>query len=140
MSKNLHLTLDERNVIEQELGKNTSFREIAKYIGKDPTTVSKEIKKHRIRKEGQAVHIGFNHCAKKSNCHKRNLCSPRCTKECKRCPDCNHVCPDFEEGICFRLKRAPFVCNGCSEKYTCRLTKYYYKALPAFNSYRGVLS
>lgn len=140
MSKNLHLTLDERNVIEQELNKNTSFREIAKYIGKNPTTISKEIKKHRIRKEGQAVHIGFNHCAKRSNCHKRNLCSPRCNKECKRCADCNHVCSDFEEGICFRLKRAPFVCNGCSEKYTCRLTKYYYKALPAFNSYRGLLS
>ena len=32
MSKNTHLTLDERNYIEQELIKNTSFKEIALYL------------------------------------------------------------------------------------------------------------
>ena len=31
MSENLHLTLDERNYIEQELMKNTTFTEIAKW-------------------------------------------------------------------------------------------------------------
>ena len=41
MSEKMHLTLDERNFIEQELVKNTSFREIAKYLDKDPTTISK---------------------------------------------------------------------------------------------------
>lgn len=30
MSENLHLTLDERNFIEQELAKNTTFSDIAK--------------------------------------------------------------------------------------------------------------
>lgn len=138
--ENRHLTLEERNIIELELGKNTSFREIAKYIGKDPTTISKEVKKHRIKKEGQAIHTSFNHCAKKSNCYKHNLCNPRCSKECRRCTHCNSVCPDFEEGVCFRLKRAPFVCNGCSEKYSCRLTKYYYRALSSYNSYKTILS
>ena len=44
MSENMHLTLDERNYIEQELMKNTSFKEIAHYLGKDPSTISKEIK------------------------------------------------------------------------------------------------
>ena len=58
MSENMHLTLDERNYIEQELMKNTSFKEIAHYLGKDPSTISKEIKKHRIKKEGQSIHIG----------------------------------------------------------------------------------
>ena len=65
MNENKHLTLDERNFIEQELTKNTNFTEIARYLGKDPTTISKEIRKHRIRKEGQAIHVNFNHCAKK---------------------------------------------------------------------------
>ena len=55
MSSNSHLTLDERNFIEQELAKNTSFREIAKYLSKDPTTISREVKKHRIRKDGQSI-------------------------------------------------------------------------------------
>ena len=38
MNENKHLTLDERNFIEQELAKNTSFREIANYLSKNPTT------------------------------------------------------------------------------------------------------
>ena len=136
----MHLTLDERNFIEQELSKNTSFKEIAKHLEKDPTTISKEVKKHRIRKEGQAIHAGFNHCARKYNCHRHNLCNPRCSKECRHCIYCNKVCSDFEDGICLRLKRAPFVCNGCTEKYGCKLTKYYYRALPSFNKYKSVLS
>lgn len=65
MSENKHLTLDERNIIEQELTKNTSFKEIANLLSKDPTTISKEVRKHRIRKEGQSIHVNFNHCAKK---------------------------------------------------------------------------
>ena len=140
MSDNKHLTLDERNFIEQELAKNTNFKEIAKYLGKDPTTISKEIKKHRIRKEGQSIHVNFNHCAKKFNCHRKNLCNPRCTKECRHCNHCNDVCSDFIDGTCFRLTRAPYVCNGCTEKYGCRLTKYYYRALPSFNKYKTLLS
>ena len=136
----MHLTLDERNYIEQELMKNTSFKEIAHYLGKDPSTISKEIKKHRIKKEGQSIHIGFNHCARRYNCHRKNICSTRCKKECRQCKDCNSVCPDFEDGICLRLKRAPFVCNGCSNRFNCRNTKYYYRALPSFNKYKDILS
>ncbi len=140
MNENKHLTLDERNFIEQELAKNTSFREIASQLGKDPTTISKEVRKHRIRKEGQSIHISPNHCAKRYKCHRHNLCNPRCSKECRHCKHCNSVCSDFVDGTCLRLIRAPYVCNGCTEKYGCKLTKYYYKALPSFNAYKTVLS
>ena len=140
MSENMHLTLDEREYIEHELMNNTSFADIAKYLGKDKTTISKEIKKHRIRKEGQSIHIGFNKCARRYNCHRKNICSTRCKKECKQCKDCNSVCPDFEDGICFRLKHSPYVCNGCSNRFNCRSTKYYYRALPSFNKYKNILS
>ena len=75
MSYNKHLTLDERNFIEQELAKNTTFRDIAFHLSKDPSTISKEVRKHRIRQEGQAIHVGYNHCARKYNCHRKNLCS-----------------------------------------------------------------
>lgn len=140
MSENKHLTLDERNIIEQELTKNTSFKEIAELLSKDPTTISKEVRKHRIRKEGQAIHVNFNHCAKRYHCHRKNLCNPRCTKECRHCNNCNDVCSDFVEGTCFRLTHAPYVCNGCTEKFGCKLTKYYYRALPSFNKYKQLLS
>jgi len=43
--KNLHLTLDDRIDISEGLSFGLTFKEIAKRIGKDATTVSKEIKK-----------------------------------------------------------------------------------------------
>ena len=140
MSDNKHLTLDERNTIEQQLAQNTSFRRIAEMLDKDPTTISKEVRKHRIRKEGQSIHVSFNHCARRYNCRRKNICGLNCSKECRHCLHCNKVCSDFEDGICLRLKRAPFVCNGCSQKRSCRLTKYFYKALPSYNAYKTVLS
>lgn len=140
MPNNLHLTLDERNTIEQELMKNTSFKDIALMLDKDPTTISKEVKKNRIRKEGQSIHINFNHCSKKFNCKRRNICGFNCNKECRKCNICNKVCNDFEEGTCLRLKRAPYVCNGCPNRYKCRLTKYYYRALSSYKLYRTKLT
>lgn len=140
MSNNLHLSLDERNIIEQELTKNTSFKDIASMLDKDPTTISKEVKKYRIRQEGQAIHINPNQCTRRFNCQRRNVCGFSCNKECRKCNICNKVCNDFEEGICLRLKRAPYVCNGCSNKYKCKSTKYYYRALSSFKLYKTKLS
>jgi len=44
--KNKHMTYDDRREIMECLDKGMTFKAIAKRIGKDPTTVSKEIKKH----------------------------------------------------------------------------------------------
>jgi len=41
-----HLTLDDRIEIQNGLYNGLTFKAIAKKIGKDPTTVSKEVKKH----------------------------------------------------------------------------------------------
>lgn len=135
-----HLTLEDRNYIEQALNQNITFTEMGKYLQKDPTTISKEIKKHRIRKEGNSIHVNFNHCSKRYSCHKKHICSTRCKRECRTCKECNKVCSEFDEGLCKRLIYAPFTCNGCENKAGCRLTKYFYKALPSFNSYRTTLS
>lgn len=51
--KNKHLTLDDRIEIQECLYKGMSFKAIAKRIGKDQTTVSKEIKLHaKMHKNG----------------------------------------------------------------------------------------
>ena len=44
--KNKHMTLEDRIEIQECLYKGMSFKAIAKRIGKDPTTVSKEVKLH----------------------------------------------------------------------------------------------
>ena len=92
-----HLTLEERNYIEQALNQNITFAEMGNYLQKDSTTISKEVKKHRIRKEGNSIHVNFNHCSKKYSCHKKHICSTRCKRECRSCKQCNKVCSEFDE-------------------------------------------
>lgn len=46
MKKNKHLTLDERIDIQNDLNKNLSFKAIGAHLGKDCTTISKEIRNH----------------------------------------------------------------------------------------------
>lgn len=43
-----HLTLEDRIYIENSLNKGCTFKDIAKYLCKDPTTISKEVKAHRL--------------------------------------------------------------------------------------------
>ena len=48
MSKYLHLSLGMRSDIEVMLAKKLSFNSIAQALGKDSTTISKEIRKNII--------------------------------------------------------------------------------------------
>ena len=45
--KNKHLTFDDRLTIEAMLKSQSTFSEIARTIGKDASTISKEVRKHR---------------------------------------------------------------------------------------------
>lgn len=45
--KHKHLTAEDRKVIEECLEKKMTFKAIAKLLGKDPTTISYEVKHHR---------------------------------------------------------------------------------------------
>ncbi|WP_419384940.1 helix-turn-helix domain-containing protein, partial [Klebsiella pneumoniae] len=42
------LTLENRIYIQNELDKGTSFKDIARFLCKDTTTISKEVKAHRL--------------------------------------------------------------------------------------------
>jgi IS30 family transposase len=48
MPNNKHLTLDDRNFIHTGLNNGLSFRQIALHLDKDPSTISKEIRKNRV--------------------------------------------------------------------------------------------
>ena len=56
MKVNKHLTLDERSEIQIGLNRGDTFKSIGAKIGKDPTTVSKEVKKRFIIKPTTVVH------------------------------------------------------------------------------------
>ena len=57
-----HLTLDNRIAIEKGLDSGLSLRQIAASIGKDPSTVSKEIRKHRTEHPHNSFNEPKNKC------------------------------------------------------------------------------
>ena len=75
MNKNKHLSLDDRLIIERELGLGKSFKYIGRLINKDCTTVSKEIKNHyKVKNSGGYGRI-FNNCIYRYQCNITSLCT-----------------------------------------------------------------
>jgi len=117
---NTHLTLDERKIIEAGISNGSTKAAIAKTIGKDATTVAKEIRKHRIFKARNT----FN---RPVMCDKLGICTHR---------PCLGKCEFFAEPKCNRRDKSPGACNGCEKASKCHYDKYFYKAEKADNEYR----
>lgn len=62
-----HLTLDDRIAIQKGLKERLPFAEIAASIGKDPSTISKEVRGHLIVKETGTRSRPFNPCMGRKN-------------------------------------------------------------------------
>ena len=139
--KNKHLTDLERLEIEHALRQCTSLKKIAAKLGKHHSTLSREILSRRIASDKGAFGRVTNRCTHRADCDRRQLCmdKPDCVRRCTTCPHCNRICPDFQEDVCAKLSRAPFVCNGCKEESRCVLRKQYYIHKTAHRNYRDVL-
>lgn len=135
-----HLTMDNRIYIEKSLDNNVSFKDIAKVLCKDPTTISKEVRKHRSIKE-RNNYASHNKCVHRFKCGLTNVCkrTVSCNKQCVSCPACNKRCKKYQEETCVTTSNAPYVCNGCHKKAQCRMDKYFYKAITANRQYRSIL-
>ena len=123
-----HLSLSERFDIENGLSTRKSFKEIARSIGKDCTTISREIRNHYVVKNTGGIGRQFNNCIYRSTCPNRGK-------------NCNlNNCTKFKEQKCNLLNKPPYVCNGCKLKNQCTLTKHFYDAAYANNEYLSNLS
>lgn len=142
MAKNAHLVLDERATIEVRLRERASFTEIGRELGKDPSTISKEVRLHSqtVRKDS------FNPCSKRSTCDEYGTACSKCklqySKSYKRCPrvKCYKHCKQFEVLVCNKLKKPPYVCNGCIQRQSCKLEKHIYSAKSAQKNYETTRS
>ncbi len=117
-NKNLHLTIQERIIIEKGIENGSTKAAIALTIGKDKSTVGKEIKKHRELVHKSSYKIN---CANMKNCSHNHVCDN---------------CADFKPFTCNRRDRSPGACNGCSKYTYCRYDKYRYKADFSHKKYR----
>ena len=138
-----HLTKQDRCKIENLLNAKLSLKKIGKSLHKSHTTMSREIKKHRIVDETSKRHRK-NFCTFKNNCMKRTLCKappPTCKNRCSTCSyfSCNDLCSDFIEDYCDKLSKAPYVCNGCPDMKKCKKRKYFYCANNAMDEYKTLL-
>lgn len=121
--KQKHLTLEEREFIEDKLKENWNFTKIGKELNKHRTTISKEILNHRFQKESVQYNSTF------ANCIYTDTCENSGSKSCKK------SCSKFKEKTCSLLEKTPYVCNACPKKSHCRFSKYYYRAKDANKEY-----
>lgn len=142
-----HLTAEDRLYIEKSLDNGTSFKDIARYLCKDPSTISKEVRTHRLSDyyAGKGFfYNAHNFCIHRFHCQKKNVCDKiiLCDIKCSSCPSCNQHCKDFVKEQCNRLTHAPYVCNGCDKSHArCTIShKYHYDALFADRKYRENLT
>ena len=139
-----HFILEDRITIASMLKNHESFKSIAVSLHKDCTTISREVRNHRIFKKTGSIGKPFNACIHRRTCDKRLLCSP-CDRPgrrvfCWTCQYCNKRCPDFNEEKCSRLSRPPYVCDGCEMLSSCTLEKAFYLPSVAQQEYKEILS
>lgn len=136
MNKNKHMNLEARTTIQAELDKGSSFKEIGTILGKDCTTISKEVRKHIYKEKTGAMGKAFNNCLLNVNrtCSLRSVCS-KCTSLSKRpcwaCGKCTQSCISYIPYSCPKLLKPPYVCNPCKERSRCALEKSFYRAAHA---------
>ena len=101
------LTIEDLIKIQHEIENGSCKASIAESLGKDKSTIGREIKLHRklIRK-----------------CRMQLECTVY--KHCKHGRVCTKTCPDYIPFKCTRRDRSPGACNGCPEYSACRFDKY----------------
>ena len=124
--KGTHLSLDDRKFIQRGLEEERSKAQIAKDLGKSPSTISKEVKLHRKLKPRRIYGRGTGY-----------FCANRGQYE--RCRSCKTACDHFEDRICKRRERIG-VCNKCPKLHHCYLDRYFYQASTAHEEYLYTLS
>ena len=124
------LSYEDRMIIAQRLQENASFGAIGTELGKDRTTIAKEIKKYSYDKKSGRPGYPYNPCKFRATCKAKRICGTSCTHQsaykCSLCSECTLHCSDFVEDVCSVKNKPPYVCNGCSQLSKCTLLKRIY--------------
>lgn len=86
MAKYKHLTLEDRRLIEDSLNTGFPFKKIGRLVGKDCTTISKEVRNNHTTQQTGCYGHRYNNCSYALTCAKSHLChdceNPRSAKRC----------------------------------------------------------
>ena len=139
-------TYEERLTLQKLLKEGLSFKKIAAQLHKDPSTISREVRKYAVEIATGKPGYSFNACKNRITCKIKSptLCGKACTRTgnytyCRTCR-CNEHCPDFVEEICSARFHVPYVCNACPTADKCTLLKTFYDAEKAHLKSHEVIS
>ena len=108
-------TYEDRLSLQKYLKDSLSFKEIARRMDKNPTTISREVRKYSSPVATGYPGFPFNACKSRYACRKKKICGKECTRKsaayCKLCPSCNANCTDFLEEICMARFRVSSPCT-----------------------------
>ncbi len=109
------ITIDNRINIQAALEKGVSLNEMTNLIKKNRTTIYRELHNYSIIKS--TGKRGCLFCKKRQFCEENGVyIGLRTGIDCK----------DFKKKICPRLRKYPYVCNGCMHNKTCPYDRKYY--------------
>ena len=114
--KKTHLTPDDRTRIETLLSEGRSIRYIADRLDKAPSTVSREISKHK-----HVVLPRNCDCIYLSDCSHKHVCgSSSCRGRCSNCSKARKFCGDYVKAYCdYHPDAHSQICNACHKKISC---------------------
>lgn len=111
------------------LGSQKTYRQIARELGMNPSSIKREIERNRCASDTKPYYATINDCAHARICHVHHLCGDRkCRRQCSACGAVCEAgkCPNFQLATCPKRDHYPLVCNGCKQFRSCRLTKITY--------------
>lgn len=135
------LSLNDRVLISELISTNKdesgnltiTLNEISDMVEKDPTTISKEVKKHRseIKEPERNCLYTLKFC---QTCEFN-----KDSKIKEKYKSTKGKCPQYKTYICKHLKKFPWVCNECKKRGFCNSAKSYYTPLNADIDYKALL-
>lgn len=132
-----HLSFSDRSEIQAGLDLGKSMAEIARSIGKNRSTVSREVHSHIQDLSAKTRSFANGDGRIIYDC--RHLA--HCGTSSHSCQ--NHRCPNIEPVSCERRDRKKGFCNGCPDRKRsngCKLAQKVYVAKDAETEYRKLLS
>lgn len=139
-----HFTFDNRIMIQKIISENRDengkltimLKDIGSMLNNDPSTISKEVKLHRIKiNRTYEKNTTYNKiCVNYESCQKKRYSYSNMF--CKAYSKCIDTCNDFVDNLCPHIKKFPWVCNGCPKYKSCKLTKYCYYSDIANKDYK----
>ena len=126
-NKGKQFNVEKRAMLSRMIAKGNKAKEIGDVLGMDSTSVSREVKRNRIKiKEIESDGTLCKSCLHKRGCTIKKACgSLNCNQRCNGCKAITK-CRKYEKFYCNKLFRFPFVCNGCPKEGYCPLEHYNY--------------